>query len=98
MDQVVQQAAAQTEELSSTAQSLASQAEQLQHLVTRFKLDHALAGLPPSGLVIPANMPAGHEIGTETSRRGPHKSVPSLAGAPTGNSSGPAIDNDFEEF
>jgi hypothetical protein len=38
MDQVVQSNAAQTEELSSTAQSLASQAEQLLALVSKFKL------------------------------------------------------------
>ena len=38
MDQVVQSNAAQTEELTSTARSLRSQAQQLQQLVTRFKL------------------------------------------------------------
>jgi methyl-accepting chemotaxis protein len=38
MDQVTQSNSAQTEELSSTAQSLAAQAEQLQALVGRFKL------------------------------------------------------------
>jgi methyl-accepting chemotaxis protein len=38
MDQVTQANAAQTEELSSTAQSLAAQAEELQVLVGRFKL------------------------------------------------------------
>jgi methyl-accepting chemotaxis protein len=40
MDQVVQSNAAQTEELSSTAQSLTNQAQQLQALVGKFKLDH----------------------------------------------------------
>ena len=39
MDQVTQANASQTEELSSTAEGLASQAEQLQALVARFKLD-----------------------------------------------------------
>ena len=38
MDQVVQASAAQTEELSSTAQSLTAQAEQLQALVGKFRL------------------------------------------------------------
>jgi methyl-accepting chemotaxis protein len=38
MDQIVQQNASQTEELSSTAQTLATQAHQLQGLVSRFKL------------------------------------------------------------
>jgi methyl-accepting chemotaxis protein len=40
MDQVVQSNAAQTEELSSTAQSLSVQAQQLQELVGKFKLDY----------------------------------------------------------
>ncbi len=39
MDQVTQSNAAQTEELSSTAQNLASKGEQLQELVARFRLD-----------------------------------------------------------
>jgi len=39
MDQVTQSNAAQTEELSSTAQGLAGQSEQLQRLVARFRLD-----------------------------------------------------------
>jgi hypothetical protein len=39
MDQVMQQAAAQTERLLSTARALATQAEQLQVLVARFRLD-----------------------------------------------------------
>ena len=42
MDQITQTNAAQTEELNSTAQALTSQAEQLQTLVTRFKLDNAV--------------------------------------------------------
>jgi len=42
MDQVVQTNAAQTEELSSTAQSVAGQAHQLQSLVSRFKLGSEL--------------------------------------------------------
>jgi methyl-accepting chemotaxis protein len=40
MDQVTQQNAAQTEELSSTAQALSSGAEQLQGLVARFRVDN----------------------------------------------------------
>ena len=39
MDQVVQSNAAQTEELSSTAQALAAQARQLQELVNKFRID-----------------------------------------------------------
>jgi methyl-accepting chemotaxis protein len=45
MDEVTQGNAAQTEELSGTAQSLAAQAEKLQALVARFKLD--AEGSPP---------------------------------------------------
>ena len=40
MDQVTQQNAGQTEELSSTAQGLSSSAEQLQALVARFQLEN----------------------------------------------------------
>src|SRR3972149_4903199 len=43
MDQVTQANAAQTEELSSTSQSLAAQSEQLQALVSRFKLGETAA-------------------------------------------------------
>ena len=58
MDQVTQSNAAQTEELSSTAQALAGQAGELQALVGRFKLgDGGGAGgtssLPASGLGAP---------------------------------------------
>jgi methyl-accepting chemotaxis protein len=44
MDQVVQANAAQTEELSSTAETLATQAAELQALVSRFKLEHERPG------------------------------------------------------
>ena len=51
MDQVTQTNAAQTEELSATAQALASQARDLQALVARFKVDEvgATCALPPPG-------------------------------------------------
>jgi methyl-accepting chemotaxis protein len=44
MDQVTQSNASQTEELNATAEGLASQAQQLQALVGRFKLNAAAAG------------------------------------------------------
>jgi methyl-accepting chemotaxis protein len=44
MDQVVQSNAAQTEELTSTAQSLTAQADQLKALVARFKLAEESSG------------------------------------------------------
>ena len=46
MDEVTQSNAAQTEELSSTAQALADQAEELQALVARFELGTGLAAQP----------------------------------------------------
>lgn len=55
MDQVTQSNAAQTEELSSTAQGLSGQSEQLQRLVARFRLDQGESGAhlvradPPRG-------------------------------------------------
>jgi methyl-accepting chemotaxis protein len=62
MDQVVQQNAAQTEELSSTAHALSAQADQLEALVGRFTLGDALPSpAPPQG-------PAGRR-GREASRK-----------------------------
>jgi methyl-accepting chemotaxis protein len=66
MDQVVQANAAQTEELSSTAQTMAAQAQQLQALVGRFELgdEHARAvpgaqpAAAPAGGTAPAASPA----------------------------------------
>lgn len=55
MDQVVQSNTAQTEELSSTAQALASQAAQLQALVGQFTLEQDAAGGTP--LVITVEHP-----------------------------------------
>jgi methyl-accepting chemotaxis protein len=73
MDQVVQQAAVQTEELSSTAQDLAAQARQLQSLVGRFRIDQETAILPTTpGHVLPhADAPHTRSI----------PAVPSLAKA-----------------
>ena len=48
MDQITQANAAQTEEVSTTAQSLAHQAEQLQALVDRFRLNQAPAPAAPA--------------------------------------------------
>jgi methyl-accepting chemotaxis protein len=46
MDQIVQSTASQTQELSSTAETLAAQAQQLESLVGQFKLDHRAAASP----------------------------------------------------
>jgi methyl-accepting chemotaxis protein len=85
MDQVVQSGAAQTEELSSTAQALAGQAAELQALVGRFKLGARVAftpaSTPPVGVrsvawptavkpvPVPAGMPAGVMGGNGKVRR-----------------------------
>jgi hypothetical protein len=58
MDNVTQSTAAQTEQVSGTAQSLTSQADQLQTLVGRFKLD-----VDPAPTTLPA--PALAEPKTE---------------------------------
>ena len=79
MDQVTQSNAAQTEELTSTAQSLAAQAEELQALVGRFKLGRRrpMATRPADGSVGPQRrgrwragggrwMPGGGRCGRRT--------------------------------
>jgi methyl-accepting chemotaxis protein len=53
MDQVTQSIATQTEELSSTAESLATQAHQLQELVGRFKLDYQRESSGPAVPFVP---------------------------------------------
>ena len=54
MDQVTQSSAAQTEELSATAQSLTGQADQLQLLVGRFQLDETAVATTVAPRVAPA--------------------------------------------
>jgi len=107
MDQVTQGNAAQTEELSSTAQSLAAQAEQLQALVGGFKVGsdrHAASKRAATGT--PAAMPArvGREgrlerRALEGKPRGMRKTdEPVLAAVPAGNGKGQHGDDGFEEF
>ena len=103
MDQVVQSNAAQTEELSSTAQNLTSQARELQELVRRFRVSEE-APEPR-----PALEPAGRRVKPQPAlaRRGgpgdrPKSPEPAHAGARAANGSGggsaAAWDNEFEEF
>ncbi len=94
MDQVVQANAAQTEELSSTAQSLAAQAAELQALVGRFKLD-----VRPQTEDARRQTPgvAPRPLGEGGRVRG--KAKPVLASVPTGDGSARTKeDNGFEEF
>jgi methyl-accepting chemotaxis protein len=71
MDQVIQSNAGQTEELSSTAQSLAFQARQLQALVSRFKLGVLEHGALP--------MPAGATARPNATARPPVNRVQAVA-------------------
>ena len=112
MDQVTQANAAQTEELSSTSQSLAGQAEQLQALVGRFKLGGDAVprrpavphrrSLPPHPLPPhPPLSPDGREEQGEGARgtvRRVDRQKPVLVGAPAGRRSAGAKDDGFEEF
>jgi len=101
MDQIVQSNAAQTEELSSTAQNLTSQARELQELVRRFRVTEE-APEPR-----PVLDPAGRRVKPPLAlaRRGPgdrpKSPEPARAGASAANGSGGgsgAWDNEFEEF
>ena len=88
MDNVTQSTAAQTEEVSATAQSLAGQAGQLQSLVGRFRLDQTERPRPVEPPTAPLTLPvtsitptaarraAGHDVGRWASD----------------------LDGDFEEF
>ena len=48
LDQVIQQNASASEETSSTSAELAAQAEQLQEIITFFKIEHSTSNRPPS--------------------------------------------------
>ena len=97
MDQVVQSNAAQTEELSSTAQTLTGQAQELQDLVRRFQVTEESDPRPEREVagrrVEPPSPIARRERGN---RSEPLK--PKLAAAGRVNGSGRAWDNEFEEF
>jgi methyl-accepting chemotaxis protein len=73
MDQVMQSNAAQTEELSSTAQALAAQGKQLQALVARFTLDDGSGAAPvsPAAAPRPAKKPELGGIKLQTFGRVP---------------------------
>jgi methyl-accepting chemotaxis protein len=99
MDQVVHANAAQTEELSATARSLAGQAAELQKLVGRFKLGAAAEPRRPGGLTEPpARVPAAHPVGIGA-RRLPTGPEPSRDGTTPANGRGRTLlDDDSEEF
>jgi methyl-accepting chemotaxis protein len=108
MDQVTQSNAAQTEELSSTAQALTAQAEQLQALVAGFKLGGAAAPAPatPPHRTAVAPKVAATSLVKAAPRPAPRQAEPALAGAHKGhgtnghgtNGAVHAKDDGFEEF
>ncbi len=99
MDQVTQANAAQTEELSSTAQALAVQAEQLQALVGRFKLTEGAA--VARGLTVQTPMsyraPEAKKKAVETKWER-HKREPMPVSILTKSDSATETDGGFEEF
>jgi hypothetical protein len=96
MDQVVQQAAAHTEELSSTAQTLSMQAGQLQALVRRFKLSRGTEKqLTVASRQQSAVQPADEGRG-KLNRIPPTHTASTAAQARNGNGRPP--EDDFEEF
>jgi methyl-accepting chemotaxis protein len=96
MDQITQSNAAQTEELSSMAQALAVQSQQLQSLVGRFKLAQGTAA--PSAA--PATPPAVPKtpVRTPSAKAMPKPSESVLVGTGSGNGSVRGKDDGFEEF
>jgi methyl-accepting chemotaxis protein len=94
MDQVVQSAAAQTEELTSTAQ-----AEQLQALVGRFKLDRHASIRGPVTLSPGLKAVARPTVPALAAQARPTPAPAALAGIRAGNESARGKDDDaFEEF
>jgi methyl-accepting chemotaxis protein len=90
MDNVTQATAAQTEQVSATAQSLATQAEQLQGLVARFRLE---------GGARRANGADGHVVHVETPSQRPAPAPrPARPSTPAVKTWATNLDGDFEEF
>jgi methyl-accepting chemotaxis protein len=103
MDQVTQANAAQTEELSATARSLATQAEELQAVVGRFKLaaggqeestPAAGAGPRPAAAV----RPGAHDRRASDVKRGTVRRTDEvvMAAAPAGNGNGRHRDDEVD--
>ena len=98
MDQVTQSNAAQTEELSSTAQSLAAQAGQLQMVVSRFKVgNEAAPARPAAAPAAPAPKARAPELVHKLPAPARAKAE-SLAGIAHGGNGSRAKDDGFEDF
>ena len=107
MDQVTQSNAAQTEELTSTAQALAAQAAELQAMVGRFKLGDGQAGgtRPVPAIGHGASRPAARAVArgrrAVEAGRGPVRKTDEvlMPAVPVGsNGKGQHKDDGFEEF
>ncbi len=97
MDHVVQSNAAQTEELSSTSQMLASQAADLHALVGRFKLGAVTTSASyPSAPVAPASVPLA-ELAAAGALGSAARRAPVMSAAPRWNGGG-LQDGGIEEF
>jgi len=98
MDQVVQSNAAQTEELSSTAQNLTGQARELQELVQRFRVAEAEPHLGAER--VPATRRPRPKSALVRSGNGdrPKPPEPTLIAGRPGKRSTAASDPEFEEF
>jgi methyl-accepting chemotaxis protein len=94
MDQVVQSNAANTQELSSTARALATQAGELQSLVGRFTLEHGHRARPAA---MPAPAPADGPAPARPGRRAATLQPVSAADG-SGNGAGHGKHDGFEEF
>jgi methyl-accepting chemotaxis protein len=100
MDRVTQANASQTEEMSSTAQSLLSHAEELQTLVSRFKLDQEVGGRSaPARSAAAAKAPAKGVLKKAPAKAGelkprPSRPEPVAAGAANGHSRSHELDKD----
>ena len=91
MDQVVQSVAAQTEELTSTAETLAAQSGELQDLVGRFRLEEA-GGQDAPAVAVPRSV--GRSV--RASARRPSRRAAGVLTAPAGTNG--RADESFEEF
>ena len=99
MDGVTQANASQTEEMSSTAESLSDQAQQLMEIVRRFKLDeHGVSTAAMATSVPSRHTPAkaAHKPLKLVKRPKAAKAVP--APAPSSELAATGTDGGFEEF
>ncbi|MCC6650315.1 MAG: MCP four helix bundle domain-containing protein [Candidatus Eisenbacteria bacterium] len=103
MDGVTQANASQTEEMSSTAESLSDQAQQLMNVVRRFKLDSSgstSAATPSAGshTASHASAPKPARKALKIAKRSTRPAVHASASAPAPEMAATGTDGGFEEF